>query len=159
MAPRIPRQAPGLRRILLLSLGASFALGPAPLAAQGDPAGTWHTISDVDGRPRGIVTLRVTDGVLTGTIAGTLVAGEPSGKRCDKCTDERRGKPLVGMVILRGLRWDGTAWTGGDILDPDTGKVYRATIRLSEDGRALTLRGYVGISLLGRSQRWVRAPF
>ena len=63
------------------------------------------------------------------------------------------------MVILRGLRWDGTAWTGGDVLDPDTGKVYRATVRLSDDGRELTLRGYVGIALLGRSQRWVRAPF
>ncbi len=150
-----------LRHALLLgaAFGAALALPSAPLQAQGAPAGTWHTISDLDGKPRGIITLRVTDGVLSGTIAGTLVAGEQPGKVCDKCTDERRGQPLVGMVILRGLRWDGTAWTGGDILDPDTGKVYRATVRLSDDGRELTLRGYVGIALLGRSQRWVRAPF
>jgi len=152
---------PLLRHALLLgaAFGAALALRPAPLQAQGAPAGTWHTISDVDGKPRGIITLRVTGGVLSGTIAGTLVAGEQPGKVCDKCTDERRGQPLVGMVILRGLRWDGSAWTGGDVLDPDTGKVYRATVRVSDDGRELTLRGYVGIALLGRSQRWVRAPF
>ncbi|MCE9601190.1 MAG: DUF2147 domain-containing protein [Gemmatimonadetes bacterium] len=145
-----------LRALVAVTLAAILA--PAPAGAQGSPAGTWHTINDVDGRPRGIITLRVTDGVLTGTIAGTLVQGEPPGKVCDKCTDERRGRPLMGMEILRGLRWDGDAWTGGEILDPDTGRTYRATIRLSDDGRALSLRGYIGISLLGRTQRWIRAP-
>lgn len=135
----------------------AIAITPVQARAQDSPAGTWHTISDVDGRPRGIITLRVANGVLTGTIAGTLVPGEQPGKLCDRCTDERRGKPLLGMEILRGLRWNGASWTGGEILDPDTGKTYRATIRLSEDGRALALRGYIGISLLGRTQRWVRA--
>ncbi len=151
---RLP--APPLPALVLSALCA-LALAPIQAQAQTSPAGTWHTISDVDGKPRGIITLRVANGVLTGTVAGTLVSGEQPGKVCDQCTDERRGKPLLGMEILRGLRWNGDAWTGGEILDPDTGKTYRATIRLSEDGRALALRGYIGISLLGRTQRWVRA--
>ena len=153
----MPTPLPRQTRLLGLALSASLVLQPVPLVAQGAPSGTWHTISDVDGKPRGIIALRVVNGVLAGTIAGTLVPGEQPGKVCDKCTDERRGKPLVGMQILRGLRWNGDAWTGGEILDPDTGKTYRATIRLSDDGRALSLRGYIGIALLGRTQRWVRA--
>lgn len=154
--PSLPRLAASLATSL--SALTAMALDPAPVGAQASPAGTWHTISDVDGKPRGIITLRVANGILTGTVAGTLVPNEQPGKVCDKCTDERRGKPLLGMEIVRGLRWNGDAWTGGEILDPDTGKTYRATVRLTDDGRALSLRGYIGISLLGRTQRWVRAP-
>ena len=139
-----------------LALFACVAWAPS-LGAQGSPAGTWHTISDADGRPRGIVSLVVRAGVLTGTIEGTLRTDETPGKVCDKCTDDRKDRPLLGMEFLRDLRWNGDAWTGGEVLDPDTGKVYRATVRLSEDGQTLTLRGYIGITLLGRSQRWVRA--
>ncbi len=145
---------------LLVLLAVAPVCAPGVLAAQGanTPDGTWHTISDVDGKPRGIVSLKVTDGVLTGTVIGTLLPDETPGRVCDKCRGARKDQPLLGMEILSGLRWDGRAWTGGEILDPDTGKTYRATIRLSDDGRSLTLRGYIGISLIGRSQRWVRAP-
>lgn len=146
-------------RLALFALALTLGpLAPVRPTAQGSPAGTWHTISDVDGKPRGIIALRVTNGVLTGTIVGSLVPGEQPGKRCDKCRDGRKDQPLVGMEILRGLRWDGEAWSGGEVLDPDTGKTYRATVRLSEDGRVLSLRGYIGVSLIGRTQRWVRAP-
>lgn len=142
----------------LMAVIGGLTAPPPALGAQGSPVGDWHTVSDVDGRPRGIITLRLTNGVLTGIVAGSLVPGEKPGKRCVLCTDDRKDQPLLGMEILRGLRWDGEAWTGGEVLDPDTGRTYRAIIRLSEDGRSLTLRGYVGISLLGRSQRWLRAP-
>lgn len=144
---------------LLAGLVGASGLGPLPAqAAAASPTGTWHTISDVDGKPRGIIALAVTDGVLTGRIAGSLVPGEPPGKRCTACTGPLKDQPLQGMQILGGLRWDGQAWTGGWVLDPDTGKRYRATIRVAEDGRSLTLRGYLGVALLGRTQRWVRAP-
>jgi uncharacterized protein (DUF2147 family) len=142
----------------LLTLPLLLLADFAPRLVQASPAGTWHTISDVDGKPRGIIILAVTDGVLTGTIGGSLVPGEPPDKRCTACSGALKDRPLKGMRILDGLRWDGHAWTGGTVLDPDTGKSYRATIRVAEDGRSLTLRGYVGISLLGRTQRWVRAP-
>lgn len=134
------------------------ATPPTAAAVPPSPAGTWHTVSDIDGKPRGIIILAVTDGVLTGTIGGSLMPGEAPDKRCTACTGALKDRPLRGMRILDGLRWDGEAWTGGTVLDPDTGKTYRATIRVAEDGRSLTLRGYVGFALLGRTQRWVRAP-
>lgn len=144
--------------IMTWLLGASR---PGLLAAQEGPAspdGAWHTFNDVDGKPRGIIVLSVEAGVLSGRIAGSLVPGEPPGKRCTACAGALKDQPLQGMEILSGLRWDGAAWSGGSVLDPDTGKRYRATIRVAADGRSLTLRGYIGVSLLGRTQRWVRAP-
>jgi uncharacterized protein (DUF2147 family) len=134
---------------------------PGFLAAQeisASPAGAWHTINDVDGKPRGIIVLSVEGGVLSGRIAGSLVPGEPPGKRCTACSGALKDQPLQDMEILSGLRWDGEAWSGGWVLDPDTGKRYRAAIRVAADGRSLTLRGYIGVALLGRTQRWVRAP-
>ncbi len=144
--------------LVLLAFASVPCTAPGVLSAQGTPDGTWHTISDVDGKPRGIVELKVTDGVLAGTVVGTLRADETPGRVCDKCRGARKDQPLLGMEILGGLRWNGKSWTGGEVLDPDSGKTYRATVRLAADGRELTLRGYIGISLIGRSQRWVRAP-
>ncbi|MBK7906548.1 MAG: DUF2147 domain-containing protein [Gemmatimonadetes bacterium] len=141
-----------------LLLAVALAIAPALLAAQPSPVGTWHTISDVDGKPRGIISIRVTGGELVGTIAGSLIPGEPPGKRCTLCSGARKDQPLQGMVILSGLRWDGEAWSGGEVLDPDTGKTYRATARVAPDGKSLALRGFIGVALLGRTQRWVRAP-
>jgi uncharacterized protein (DUF2147 family) len=63
----------------------------------------------------------------------------------------------MGLDILTGLRADGDEWTGGEILDPDTGKVYKAKIKLTDGGKKLVLRGFIGFSLIGRSQTWVRA--
>lgn len=147
-----------MRRATILAVPLLLASAPVAPLDQGSPAGTWHTISDVDGKPRGIIVLSVADGVLTGTIGGSLVPGETPDKRCTACAGDLKDRPLKGMRILDGLRWDGASWTGGTVLDPDTGKTYRATIRVAEDGRSLSLRGYIGISLLGRTQRWVRAP-
>ena len=127
---------------------------PSPLAS---PVGTWHTVSDVDGKPRGVIAIREVNGRLVGTARGSLVPGERNDRLCDKCPGERQGRPIFGMDILTGLRPDGDEWTGGEILDPDTGKIYKAKIRLIEGGRKLVLRGYIGVSLLGRSQTWVRA--
>ncbi len=153
-----------MRRLLLLA-----ALVASPLArgvAQaGDgapdlssPVGMWHTISDVTGKPRGIVEIREKDGTLVGIARGSLVPGETGVKLCDKCEGEKHNQPIVGMEILWGLRRDGDEWTGGQVLDPDTGKVYKAKIRLADGGRTLVLRGYIGFSMLGRSQSWQRAP-
>ncbi|MBI3790602.1 MAG: DUF2147 domain-containing protein [Gemmatimonadetes bacterium] len=147
-----------MRRFLASALLLATAfLAPVALGAQSTPVGIWHTISDVDGKPRGIIEIREVDGKLVGTVKGTLVPGEKGDKTCDKCTDERKGQRIVGMEILRGLKPDGDEWNGGEILDPDNGKTYKAKVRLIEGGRKLVVRGYIGFSLLGRSQTWVRA--
>lgn len=138
-------------------LAASSTRAQVQGAAKSSPVGTWHTISDVDGKPRGIIEVREEGGRLIGTERGSLRPEERGEKLCDLCPGARNGKPIIGMVILTGLRANGDEWTGGEILDPDTGKIYKAKIKLIDSGRKLVLRGFIGFSLIGRSQTWVRA--
>ncbi len=77
-------------------------------------------------------------------------------KICDKCSDERKGQAVTGMVVVRRMKKDGDEYTGGDILDPKNGSVYRCKMRLVDQGRKLSVRGYIGFSLFGRSQTWIR---
>lgn len=151
---RLYRRAAVISAICLVAHARVASAQNTPLTT---PVGTWHTVSDVDGKPRGVIAIREVNGRLVGTARGSLVPGERNDRLCDKCPGERQGKPIFGMDILTGLRPDGDEWTGGEILDPDTGKVYKAKIRLIDGGRKLVLRGYIGVSLLGRSQTWVRA--
>jgi uncharacterized protein (DUF2147 family) len=132
-----------------------FAASPAP--AQSSPAGFWNTISDTDGRRTALVEIREVGGTYAGVVRGLLVPAGPQDSVCGKCSGERRGQRVVGMEILRGMRPDGDAWGGGEILDPETGKTYRAKMKLTDGGQKLEVRGYVGFSVFGRSQTWVRA--
>ena len=151
------------RRILQISAVVAVALSAGSRATQAQSSsltsivGTWHTVSDVDGKPRGVVEIREDHGQFIGTARGTLVANEQANRLCDKCPGDRKGKPILGMEILRGLHADGDEWTGGEILDPDTGKVYKAKVKLIDGGKKLVLRGFIGFSLIGRSQTWLRA--
>ena len=147
---------------IALALGA-VAIGSSGLA-QGalanDPVGVWRTISDVDGEPRALVRLSATNGEVRGVVVGTLREGESPNRVCDRCSGARRNQPIVGMTILWGLRRDPadpTQFTNGSVLDPETGDIYNARLRISPDGQSLQLRGYLMVSLLGRSQTWQRA--
>ena len=75
---------------------------------------------------------------------------------CVPCADERKNQPVIGLVIIRNMKQDGNEYDGGDILDPESGSVYRCKMHLEQDGTRLSLRGYIGFSLLGRSQTWER---
>jgi uncharacterized protein (DUF2147 family) len=75
---------------------------------------------------------------------------------CKECKGDRKDKPIVGMTILWGLKKDGDAWTGGEILDPKNGKIYRCKITPSADGKSVDVRGFIGVSFIGRSQTWLR---
>lgn len=136
-------------RVLLLVLA-----GLQAAAAQG-PAGRWETVNRSDGAPAGIVRLFVRDGALFGQIERIYDPARQA-LRCGRCDDDRRGQPFVGLEFLRGLRPDGDIWDGGTVLDPDTGRVYRASVRVTDGGRHLVIRGYLGISLFGGSQTWTR---
>ena len=95
-------------------------------------------------------------GTFTGKVSKILVPGDEN-KTCTKCTDDRKDQPIKGLTILTGLKPNGNNnWDGGQILDPENGKVYSAKMSLSEDGQKLNVRGFLGISLLGRTQTWVR---
>lgn len=125
--------------------------------AQATPAGLWKTIDDDGKTEKSLVRITDSGGVLSGKIEKLL---DPTAKQdavCDKCTDDRKGKPIVGMTILRNLKQadDKEWWEGGDVTDPNNGKVYKARVRTIEGGKKLQMRGYVGPFY--RTQTWVRA--
>ena len=132
------------------------ALFVPPASAQGldSPVGLWKNIDDETKQPKALIRIVEQGGALVGRIE-KILTDKPDAV-CDKCTDERKGKPVQGMTILTGLKKDGDEWTGGEILDPNNGKVYKAKARLADGGRKLDVRGFVGIALVGRTQTWVR---
>lgn len=126
------------------------------LAAEPSLAGRWRTIDDKTRHARGIVRLYEEGGAVFGKIE---VSYDPKDANdfCNKCTDDRKNKPIIGLVILRNMRRQSpTEYGAGEILDPDTGFVYRCKITVGDGGKKLTVRGFLGISLLGRSQVWLR---
>jgi uncharacterized protein (DUF2147 family) len=141
--------------LLGVLLGISVAVGPAHAQDLGSPVGEWRTIDDNTGKPRAVVKIFERSGLLYGIVERPLEE-HPQITKCDACEDDRRGKTILGMEIIRGLHADGDQWDGGTILDPETGKVYRCKLSLKDGGRRLAVRGYLGISLLGRTQTWER---
>jgi uncharacterized protein (DUF2147 family) len=138
-------------------LAAVFLVGTAAQAvAQQTPEGLWKTFDDRTGEARALVRIYRQDDAYFGRVESSLVPGE-NDERCVACTDERKDQPVIGLVILRRLKPEGDGFGGGDILDPDTGSVYRCTLYLGNGGQRLTVRGYLGLPLLGRSQTWQRA--
>jgi uncharacterized protein (DUF2147 family) len=152
---------------LALSLGLAFAALPAPPAAAADtaaagpaaaaddsPIGLWKTIDDKTGAARAIVRIYEQDGRLFGKIEGSFTPGAEH-RFCGVCTDERKDQPMLGLIIIRNMKRMDGEYSGGDILDPDTGSVYRCKLHV-EGGTRLIVRGYIGFSLLGRNQTWQR---
>ena len=139
-----------------LASALALALAAGSAFAQATPAGTWKTIDDNTGKQKGEVTIVDNGGTFTGKVTKILVPGDEN-KTCTKCTDDRKDQPIKGLTILTGLKPNGNNnWDGGQILDPENGKVYSAKMSLSEDGQKLNVRGFLGISLLGRTQTWIR---
>ena len=146
------------RCIQHLCVVALACAGAASLtAAELSPEGLWKTTDDRTGKPRGMVRIYRENGALYGRVEATLDPAEAR-QVCDLCTDERRNKPVVGMIVMRGLRKNGGEYNGGDILDPDTGSVYRCKFRIEDQGRKLIVRGFIGFSIFGRTQTWTRQP-
>jgi uncharacterized protein (DUF2147 family) len=125
-----------------------------PAAGQ-SPAGVWKTVDDKTGRDKSLVVIREEGGKIFGRIEKLLDSSDPN-KKCIKCDGALKNKPMVGIQVFGPLQKDGDQWTGGKILDPDNGKYYRCYLTLEEGGKKLKVRGYIGISLLGRTQYWLR---
>jgi uncharacterized protein (DUF2147 family) len=96
----------------------------------------------------------------TSDLSGTVVKLFPGALTiCSACNGDLKNKPILGMTVMYGLKQDAddkNKWTDGTIMDPKTGKTYHCTLTVSDDGKKLNVRGYIGISLFGRSQTWVR---
>ena len=87
-----------------------------------------------------------------------LKPGESPDIACDKCKDDRRDKPWMGLDIVRGMKREGMDYQDGTILDPRNGNVYNAKMTLKPDGQTFVARGYLGISLFGQDRIWTRLP-
>jgi uncharacterized protein (DUF2147 family) len=133
----------------------SGALLAAPAAMANDsPVGLWKNIDDETKKPKALIRITEQAGVLVGRIEKILT--DKVDALCDKCTDDRKDKPVQGMTILSGLKKDGDEWTGGEILDPNNGKVYKAKAKLVDGGTKLDVRGFLGVAVFGRTQTWLR---
>lgn len=144
-------------KTLMLALPLSLAAFVAQ-AADTSPVGRWQTIDDETGKPKSIVQIeQAGNGTLSGKVVEILQSNHGPNPLCDKCDGAQKGKPIKGMTILWGLKPDGAAvWNGGSVLDPAKGKTYKAKITLSDGGKKLQMRGYIGIEALGRTQTWIR---
>jgi uncharacterized protein (DUF2147 family) len=124
--------------------------------ADGDPTGFWTTIDDDCGIEKAVVEIVNYRGTLHGKIVSLMNPAVPNPK-CEKCSGKKKNKPIIGLEIIWGLTQDGEEWSGGYILDPETGDEYRCYIEVIDGGERLKVRGYLGVALLGRTQYWQRA--
>ncbi len=136
--------------VFLSSLGSALA--------QVTPVGNWHTIDEKSGEAKSLLVIAESNGVISGRIAKLLSKTADQNAKCDKCDDDRKDKPLIGLEIMRGAKKvEGKdVWDGGKILDPENGKTYGLRLTPIEGGKRMEMRGSIGP--FGRTQTWVRVP-
>jgi uncharacterized protein (DUF2147 family) len=142
------------KRNPMFAMMLALPLVGAAAQAQNTPVGLWQMLDEDTKQPLSLVRISETAGVQSGKLEKLLNPARQNDK-CTLCADERKNQPMLGMTIMRNVKaaGDGT-WEGGDILDPNNGKVYRVRLKPIEGGKALEVRGYLGPFF--RSQRWTR---
>jgi len=137
---------------------AAEQVAAGPSAAGPTAAGLWQKTED--GKPVVWVLVVNNGSTYEGAIARTFPSADdkPGDEICSKCVDDRKGQPVLGISFIRNMQQQGLKYENGNILDPRDGKVYKAKMSVSPDGRALTVRGFWGIALLGKDETWYRLP-
>jgi uncharacterized protein (DUF2147 family) len=158
------RMGSSLTLCLVVSMLIGFGYTPAAVAegvgqnsSGNSPVGLWKTVDDATGKVKSVVSIWAENNKLYGRVQ-KLVDPDPKNPNptCEDCSGDQKGKRVVGLRILWDLRKDGEGWSGGSILDPESGKIYKCLLSVEDGGRKLKVRGYIGLSLLGRTQYWVR---
>jgi uncharacterized protein (DUF2147 family) len=140
-----------LTEAALSTPAASQATISAPTAT-----GVWQQVDD-DGKVGAWVTIVEKQGGYVGRLSRLFLdPGDDPNPICKECPGDKQNQPLLGLVFIEQMKQSGLDYDGGTILDPETGKVYSASMHLSPDGTKLTVRGYIGLSIFGRSQTWNR---
>ena len=138
-------------------IAAAVLAAPVAMAQENSPVGLWKTIDDTSGKPTALIRITEQQGELQGKIE-KLFRGpnEEQNPKCMQCTDARKDQPIVGMTIVSGLKKTGDEYTGGEILDPKNGKVYKSKLTVRDGGKKVEVRGFIGMPMFGRSQVWLR---
>lgn len=148
-----------MRPVRTALLSAVVALSFSAQAAEPTAAGLWEKRSE-SGQPDAWFRVSQCNGRFQGRIVKIFPkpGQDPSNWRCSKCEGAQRNAPVVGITFIKGMQRHGLTYANGTILDPRDGSVYSAMMELSPDGQRLTVRGYLGIPLLGQSEVWRRLP-
>ena len=141
-----------------LSIALALMTAACGAWAQATPTGLWKTIDDKTKTEKALVRVTEGNGIFSAKLEKLLAADAKPDAVCDLCTDDRKGKALVGLEIMRGVKKSDSdnLWDGGTILDAAEGKVYKVRLQTAEGGKKLEVRGYVGMPMLGRTQTWLR---
>ncbi len=148
----------------LISAGRAQGAGPQPPASSHSAPvldGFWMAYDDGDGRPGGVFYFYENDGSYEGRLVKQITYPEdpPENPLCAHCPGEKKDKPMLGLVIVWGMKRHGAAkYEDGKILDPRDGSVWSAQIEVTPDNQKLNLRGYVATPLLGQTRVWTRLP-
>ena len=144
-------------QLLKLSVFLSAALC-ASMALANSPVGQWHTLDDKTGEVKSVVVIFEQQGVVRGRVEKVLRKDADPAAKCDKCSDDRKNQPVVGLEIIRGAKKASgkNVWEDGEIFDPENGRTYALRLTPIENGAKLEVRGSFGP--IGRTQTWVRVP-
>jgi uncharacterized protein (DUF2147 family) len=146
------------RELIVWSVLAGSTIIPLQ-AAEPTAVGLWEQVDDKTGRVDSWFKITERNGIYEGTVVKLfLLPGDDPSPVCDKCQGAEKNAPVLGLKIIKRMRRNGNSYEDGTAIDPRDGSVYRALMQLSPDGQKLEVRGYLGISLFGRSQVWNRLP-
>jgi len=133
---------------VLIAVQASAAIPTA--------AGIWKQ-TDENGKVGALITISQEGDAFVGRLSQLFPdPGDDPNPICRKCPGDKQNQPLLGLVLIEGMKRSGLEYEGGTILDPDTGTIYKASMSLDPAGTQLTVRGYIGLSIFGQSQIWTR---
>jgi len=122
------------------------------------PEGYWQTVPDDDASPS-VIHVWIENGEAFGKVVKIYPKpGREPDPVCDQCEGELKGRPIIGMTILKNLTRKDGKWSRGSILDPKNGKTYKCYVEVMENGEKLKVRGFIGMTLLGRTQYWIKVP-